>query len=193
MLHTIFCAEPRQNASVYLPSSLGGMGLKSLRHETEIQYVRKGLYLRCHPDLATSLKKYQRLQRTDWRNPLTDCQFILEKYDIILPDKTEEESITTFCRKIVNLLAERQLHKIKSRWSGSMPRSMHYGRLVLENQDVLKFPALKSLNIEDWTTRLIRSAAKEQVHELGSNLAARKRCRLRYNAYENSYHVISAM
>ena len=69
---------------------------------------------------------------------------------------------------------------------------MHYGRLVLENQDLLKFPALKSLNIEDWTTRLIRSAAEEQVHGLGSNPAARKRCRLGCNAYENSYHVISA-
>ena len=56
----------------YLPSTLGGLGMKSLKQETEIQFVNKAIYLQNHPDMTKTKEKFVRLRQAGWRNPITD-------------------------------------------------------------------------------------------------------------------------
>ena len=67
-----------------------------------------------------------------------------------------------------------------------------YARLVARETSKVTFPALTSIYLEDWIYSITRAAAEEQVHGLGSNPAARRRCRFGCNADENAYHTISA-
>lgn len=54
------------------------------------------------------------------------------------------------------------------------------------------FPALTDISLDDWVAKIIRTSAEEQVLELGTNVYRRKKCRLKCNADETAYHVLSA-
>ena len=153
-----------------------------------MQLVRKGIYLRHHPDMEESKNKFLRLVRAGWRNPLTDCEHIMNEYSIQEPDRNPDETVSEFCRRVTRILVEKQKKKNLDRWCASM----HYGRLVISQYPRIHFPALKSIHIESWVTTLIRNAAEEQVHGLGANPAARRKCRMGCNNDETAYHVAAS-
>ena len=51
---------------VYLSTDLSGIGLKSIEFETELQYVRKGVYLQHHQEMIEITKRYERLAAKGW-------------------------------------------------------------------------------------------------------------------------------
>ena len=173
---------------VYIPTYLGGLGIKSILRETEIQYARRGVYLKYHQHMSDTNSRYERLQRAGWRNPLTDADFVFQKYNVDLPQKTTDESVTDYCRKVTKIISGKQLQILTADWSSSM----HYGRLVMGERENIKFPALQDLRIDDWMATTIRSAAEEQIWGLGANPSRRRKCRLHCNVDETAYHVISS-
>ncbi|KAG5885755.1 hypothetical protein JTB14_033868 [Gonioctena quinquepunctata] len=56
------------NARVYLTSQKGGLGVRSVELETEIHYIRKGVYLQSHPDMLKTHEAYKSLQAAGWKN-----------------------------------------------------------------------------------------------------------------------------
>ena len=70
------------------------MGLSSIKLETEIQYVRRGLYLQFHQDMQESKKRYERLAKAGWRNPLSDAEHIMQIYSEQTLPKKEDESVS---------------------------------------------------------------------------------------------------
>ena len=74
------------------------MGLYSIEKEVEIQYIRKGLYLENHPDLTETKNKFKRLVKAGWRNPLSDCKFVLEKYEIQTQNYHTDKILTDYIR-----------------------------------------------------------------------------------------------
>ena len=69
-------------STAYLPLQFRGLGIKSLEFETEIQYVKKSIYLQHHPHMNNIREKYERLVSAGWKNPLTDADFVLNTYDL---------------------------------------------------------------------------------------------------------------
>ena len=130
---------------VYLPQEISGLGLKSIRQETEIQYVRKGLYLKLHPEMVDVRLRYERLARKGWRNPLTDAESILEKYNIALQDKEETESLAIYIKKAAQAIAEQQQQRRRREWESSI----HYARVLRAEKSKITFPALKDIALED--------------------------------------------
>ena len=61
---------------VYLQTSLSGLGLKSIRFETEIHYIKKGIYLEYQPERERIKERFVRLAAKGWRNPITDAQSV---------------------------------------------------------------------------------------------------------------------
>lgn len=49
------------NARVYMPKQKGGLGLRAIELEAEMQY------LQMHSDMGAALKTYQALKRAGWR------------------------------------------------------------------------------------------------------------------------------
>ena len=173
---------------VYLPTTVGGLGLRSLKLETELQIVRKGIYLQKHADMSSTREKYERLAKKGWRNPLTDIQHVLQEYELEIPEKNEDEELGNYIRKIVKLVKEKQQENLLKDWR----KSIFYARLVEGERPKIYFPALKNMQMDDWTAKIIRTAAEEQVHGLGANPSRRRKCRLGCNADETAYHVISS-
>ena len=66
--------------SVYLPTILSGLGLKSIRLQTEVQLIKKCTYLQNHQDMTNTKNKFMRLAKKGWRNPITDAEKIYEQY-----------------------------------------------------------------------------------------------------------------
>lgn len=172
----------------YIPECRSGMGVYSIRAQTEIQYLRKCLYLKHHPEMRPIKEKYERLVRAGWRNPLSDGEYVGEKYGLEIPEREVEEDFAGYIRKIVDLLREKQQEKLLGEWE----TSMHYGKLVAANRGKIRFPALIDIRTEDWINSIVRTAAEEQVHGLGANPALRRKCRRGCQADETAYHVISA-
>ncbi|XP_045470576.1 uncharacterized protein LOC123677890 [Harmonia axyridis] len=56
------------NDHVYLLTNKGGIGLRSIEVETEIQMVKKGIYVRSHPEMQATCKSYEALKRGDGEN-----------------------------------------------------------------------------------------------------------------------------
>ena len=174
-------------AIVYLKKDVSGLGLISVKNETEVQYVRKGIYLEYHPEMHEVKSMYERLVNAGWRNPISDAQAVLQEYALEIPPKAQEETTCEYARKVAKLLKNAQQQRLQDAWA----ISNHYARLVKANASALTFPAYQSVHVEDWILMLSRAAAEEQVHGLGSNPATRRRCRLGCNSDENAYHVSS--
>lgn len=58
----------------------GGLGLRTIKLETELQYVRRGIYLHMHSDMGAALKTYRALKKASWRNPISDREYVMEQY-----------------------------------------------------------------------------------------------------------------
>ena len=175
-------------AVIYIRKELSGLGLHSIKNETEVQYVRKGIYLEHHPDMTEVKARYDRLVNAGWRNPLSDARAVLEEYALEIPPKAPDKSACEYAREITKIVKKAQQQRLQEAWA----TSAHYARLVIANAPALLFPAYQSIYAEDWILSLSRSAGEEQVHGLGSNPATRRRCRLGCNADENAYHVSSS-
>ena len=77
--------------SVYFMKKLLGLGLLSIRHQIEIQYVEKAISLENNPDIEEIKARYERLVNAKWRNSLTDAGNILLEIEINLPKKINQE------------------------------------------------------------------------------------------------------
>ena len=173
---------------VYLQTSLSGLGLKSIRFETEIHYIKKGIYLEYQPEMERIKERFVRLAAKGWRNPITDAQSVLQKYDIELPQMTENITVNQFTRQVAQSVAKQQQQQLRDAWNVSM----HYARLVTLEGAKIIFPALQDIRMEDWMFSLIHAAEEEQVYGLGANPLNRRRCRYGCNADENAYHTVAA-
>lgn len=123
----------------------------------------------------------------DWRNPISDLEFVLYKYNINLENEEEEYSDwQPFIRKAVSNLSKMQIQFRMDEWS------VQYGQLFKKEQNNIRFPVLDSLNTWDWIFTLIYQIAEEQIINLGACWQERKKCRLGCDKWETAYHVISA-
>ncbi|CAB0030726.1 unnamed protein product [Trichogramma brassicae] len=175
-------------AIVYLPTTLGGIGLKSVANETEIEYVRKYIYLLHHPDMRETKAEYERLAAAGWRNLITDAQQVLVSYGMEAPAINPCDSLNTHCKRVVDSLKSLQEKKTIESWTASS----HYARLVTQAKHKIRFPALTDYRVETWTTTTARTAAEEQVHGLEANPARHRTCRLGCNTNETANHVVSS-
>ena len=69
---------------------------------------------------------------------------------------------------------------------------MHYARLVMQNAEIIRFPALTSIHLQDWVFPITRAATEEQIHSLGANPVMIILCRFGCDLDENAYDVTSA-
>ena len=88
-----------KNNSIFT-NKLSGLGVKSLRYETEVQFFKKRVYLQHHPDLIETKNRFIRLAKKGWRNPITDAEKIFVQYEIEIPAKEEGEEIIAYCRRV---------------------------------------------------------------------------------------------
>lgn len=105
------------NASVYLPIHTGGLGLTSIEDVTEISYAKKGIYLLKHRNLEKCRERYQVLQKAGWRNPLTDMEWVLKKYDVDIP---VEDDIKKCCQRVSETLKTKMTQLRQEQWSQNM-------------------------------------------------------------------------
>lgn len=175
-------------AGTYLPLERGDLGLKSLELEVEVQYVRKGAYLHVHPDLEEARKRYAKLERARWRNPVADARFVLNKYGVPLQHLEKGTTISTYCKRIAGAVIGKQIEILVEEWR----RNMAYGRAVAEEGANIAFPAHESIHMADWQTCILHAAAEEQLHGLGGIPGRRRACRRGCQADETAYHVVSA-
>ncbi|KAH0555051.1 hypothetical protein KQX54_014946 [Cotesia glomerata] len=159
----------------------------SIRFEAELLMVKKGAYLKSHPEMGMAREKYEKLAAKGWRNPLTDAEWVMDTYGVVGPsvDRMPEEGFSDYCRRLARWVALQQEDLLLHLW-----RSLHYGRLVVQEEAAIKFPAVNSFKMEDWIARRTLEAAEEQVHGLGSITGAP--CRLGCQNTETAYHVIAA-
>lgn len=112
------------NASVYLPLHMGGLGVTSIEHRTEIAHAKKGIYLLKYGNLQKCRERYRALQKAGWRNPLTDMERVLNKYGVDIP---AEEVIKRCCQQVSKAIKEKITQSLREKWC----KNMHYGRLVV--------------------------------------------------------------
>ncbi|XP_044751637.1 uncharacterized protein LOC123311637 [Coccinella septempunctata] len=174
------------NDHVYLPISKGGIGLKSIEVETEIQMVRKGIYIRSHTEMKEAEEKYLALQRGEWRNPLSDQEFVMDKYEC--PEiRYDTQNIRKNCSLLKKHIETTFLGQLQEGWA----RNMNYGRIFTKEEDI-EIPASLSPLMDGWRFSLLHSAAEEQIHGLGCIPGRQKNCRKGCNKTETAYHVSSA-
>ncbi|CAH0555597.1 unnamed protein product [Brassicogethes aeneus] len=176
------------NARVYLPTLKGGLGIRSIELETELQLVRKGVYLENHPDTKEALQKFQKLQAKGWRNPITDMGRVLEKYECTNIEVDMERDLKKLTQKIVKRVRERQIARIEVKWA----THMHYPKRVVKEGNKITFPAYTSPFLDGWRLTLLQAAAEEQIHGLGAIPEYRRRCRRGCANDETAYHVATA-
>ncbi|XP_044750655.1 uncharacterized protein LOC123310990 [Coccinella septempunctata] len=169
------------NSSVYLPIKKGGLGIRSVEHQTEISFVKKGIYLTKNQEMAKCCKTYEQLKEAGWRNPLSDMEFVLEKYGVTVQN---EENIKKCCKDTTTRIIEVIHRRLQEDWS----RNMHYGKLVNQEGNNISFPAYSSPFLDTWRRGVLMSATEEQLHGLGS-LPMRRNCRRGCNHAETAYHV----
>uniref|UniRef100_A0AAR5PEG8 Reverse transcriptase domain-containing protein n=1 Tax=Dendroctonus ponderosae TaxID=77166 RepID=A0AAR5PEG8_DENPD len=172
------------NAAVYLPVNIGGLGLNSIEHITEVNYAKKGIYLLRHPKLDKCRERYRALQKAGWRNPITDMEWVLQKYEVDVP---EEEDIKKCCHWVSDQIKQRMLRQLQGDWS----ENMHYGRLTARETAQLTIPANASPCLDTWRRTMLLNAAEEQLHGLCVGME-RWKCRRGCRAEETSYHVAAA-
>lgn len=174
-------------AGLYMPSKRGGYSIRALELEAELQLARRGEYLRTHPEMAEARRKYERLARAGWRNPLSDADYVLRKYGVHAGRRgeNEERSASEHWRRIGRDVKKAQVERLMQEW-GNM---MHYGRLVAAEGNSIAFPASDSLFMDDTKAALLHSAREEQVHGLGAIPDRRRRCRRGCDHDKTAYHV----
>ncbi|XP_045470568.1 uncharacterized protein LOC123677883 [Harmonia axyridis] len=175
------------NARVYLSPLMGGLGMKSVEIETEIHYIRKGIYLQSHPDMTNVYEAYKSLQGAGWRNPLSDCHFVLEKYGC----NTEQYPMGSYKKSsdnIIKIIRKQHHDQLIEKWS----ENMNYGRIVADEGNKITFPAFTSPYMDSWRLSLLHSAAEEQLHGLGCIPGRTRVCRRGCGNTETAYHVTSS-
>lgn len=175
------------NARTYLNTDKGGLGLKSVEFETEIHYVRKGIYLQAHIEMEKTYNSYKNLQKAGWRNPLNDSEFVCSKYGypLLIHNRGEYQKI---CEETIKQIRTKFEQQNEAEWT----KNLHYGKIVSEEAPNISFPAYSSPHMDGWRLSLIHAASEEQLHGLGSIPGRRKMCRRGCNNTETAYHVSSA-
>ncbi|XP_044750656.1 uncharacterized protein LOC123310991 [Coccinella septempunctata] len=175
------------NDHVYLPTNKGGIGLRSIELETEIQMVRKGIYLRSHPEMQAACKNYEALQRGGWRNPLSDHDFVVSKYNC--PDvEYTQGKIAKNCKTLKQHIENTFFKQQQEEWA----KNMHYGKVFIKEMSSVELPAYSSPLMDSWRFSLLHSTAEEQVHGLGAIPGRRRDCRKGCSQPETAYHVSTA-
>ncbi|XP_044750445.1 uncharacterized protein LOC123310835 [Coccinella septempunctata] len=178
--------KTQSNARLYLSTQKGGLGLRPLELEVELQFVRKGVYLQKHEEMKEALIAYQALKNAGWRNPISDFEYILEKYEIEV-DLSEESDTPKLTKDLIKRIEERHQAEIEKEWSSNLS----YAKNVLKEPNI-RFPANSSPNMDSWRLGVLLSASEEQIHGLGANPNNRRKCQLGCGLDENSYHVACA-
>ncbi|XP_044751627.1 uncharacterized protein LOC123311629 [Coccinella septempunctata] len=175
------------NNHIYLPVSRGGQGMKFIEVEAEIHMVKKGVYIRSHPEMQEAHESYIQLQGSGWRNPLSDHDFVSTKYGC--PDvEYTQTKITKNCKTMKKHIEKPFYEQLEKEWI----MNMHYGRIFVKEQPNIELPAYTSPLMDSWRFSLLHSAAEEQVHGLVAILGRRKNCRRGCSQSETAYHVSSA-
>lgn len=182
---------------VYLPTSLGGLGLLSIEYEVEKQQVRRGLYIKHHPEMAKARKQFEMIKRRKLRNPLTDAERIMTRYGVAEPEYPENQeegdvgAAMSTCRRVIRELEDRQMECRAYR----RRTKVAYSRTIQELKDSgcsMDIPALRSNHLETWMSYKMYGAMEEQLIQLSAIPDQRRNCPRGCDEIENSYHVLSA-
>ncbi|CAB0030725.1 unnamed protein product [Trichogramma brassicae] len=158
LIHHNLLGKTSPRALAYIPTSLGGLGVKSLMSETEAQYVRKSIYLQHHPDMKETEAEYKRLAATGWRNPITDALHVIQTYELEIPPKEEpSDPLNAYCRRVVGKLHQAQESKTLQSWT----TSSHYARL---NCDTVP----RDFNLVEALARMHKAPVKLSVMIIGA-------------------------
>ena len=112
-------------------------------------------------------------------------EFVLEKYHVAIPE--EESNIRNCCKKLSVAINKKYQEEIQEEWS----RNMHYGKVVLQEENKIMFPAYSFPSMDTWRRGMLLTAAEEQLHGMGA-LPHRRNCRRGCNKVETAYHVSTA-
>lgn len=129
------------NQRFYLPTSVGGLGFRSVEVETAVHICKKFFYLKNHPELQEAYEIFKKFNAKGRRTPVGDYNVVKTKYRI--PEDAEEE-------EAVRALRSKNLQDRKDKWA----ENMHYARLVLGMQEQILFPATTSMFLN--SKKLIR-------------------------------------
>ena len=173
---------------IYIPTSFSGFGLKSIRYATEAYFVRKYLYLINHPEMQDVKNRYCKLEKKEWRNPISDSKYILHLYAIDMNKMREHEKINEYIKNIIKMVEAKQQKLLIREWEVSF----HSARLITKEHSNIKFPALTNFRLQDWQAKIARQAAEEQLVRLRGSGPHNGNCRNGCPNKETAYHVISA-
>lgn len=177
-------------AGVYIAEDKGGLGLRSLEDELEVYHVRRGAYLEMHPEIGEARERYRQLKREARMNPISDMERILQKYKITVPP-IEVQGRDDVAGCVRQLTGKIRAEQSKCRFYDWI-RNRSYVEYVDKYAQIMTFPALKSLNTEDWMVRWLHAAQEERVMELCAVPHFRHKC-LRGCAHdETAYHVAAS-
>lgn len=131
------------NAGVYMSRRRGGLGLKSVEHVAELNYVRKGIYTIKHENMGDTRRRYEALKKAGWRNPISDMEYVLNKYQMDVDWREEEYG--KLARTTTKEINKKYQENLAMTWTSNML----YGRVVMEEEEDIKFPAYESPMMDD--------------------------------------------
>ena len=72
------------------------------------------------------------------------------------------ENLTDYIRNVTKQVEEKQQKGLCREWQDKF----HYAKLVQQEYENIKFPALRNYRLGNWQGKIIRQAAEEQLYKL---------------------------
>nr|XP_022903143.1 uncharacterized protein LOC111415615 [Onthophagus taurus] len=177
------------NQRLYMSTSVGGLGYKSIALETAIHYVRRYWYLQNNEELVVTREYYECLNRGKCRTPISDYQHVLEKYKVTNIEATDEADRRKAAQTIIKAIYEQNDRERKETWA----KSMFYPKLIVKYYNKISFPAIQCRQLDSSKLSLLNAAAEEQWFAMRGiskqNGGICRRCR---SHEETAYHVVTA-
>lgn len=104
------------NASVYVGREKGGLGLRSVGHEAELGFIRRGMYLGEHEEMKDARRRYLAMRRAGWTNPMTDLEHVLEKYGLNI-DTESGSGMKENVKKTVREATKKYQNQLMQEWT----------------------------------------------------------------------------
>lgn len=142
----------------------GGLGLRSVEHEAELGFIRRGVYLSEHEEIKDARARYQAMRRAGWRNPITDMEHMLEKYRINAVAESGKGLIENIKRTVREATKSYQ-NQLMQEWT----INMNYGRVVMKEQKIIKFPAYESPLMDGWRRSLLQAEGRRTASWIRSS------------------------
>lgn len=127
---------------LYLKQKYGGVGLKSIKNEVMVQYIRKGLYLIHNQDLQNTSKRYNTLKKAGYRTPIGELDYVV---GTLGPQLMEYSNNMVPLSKFIRHATQKAQELIQEQLLNAWAESCHYGRLIKKYYSSVEFPAINSI------------------------------------------------